>query len=303
MWFKNLQIYRISEGYDLNLATLSDALAEQAFTPCSQQEMTKSGWVSPLGKHATELAHVAQNAALITLRKEEKVIPAAVLRDMVEDKAQQIEAAEERRVYRKEKEQMKEEILFECLPRALRKSRRTHALIDLELGLIIVDASSPARAEELITLLRQTLGSLPLSLMQYEYSPAVQMTEWVAGNNLPDVWALEHECELRESGEDGAIIKCKRHDLACEEIQQHLQAGKQVVQLALNWQQQLTFLLTHEGHIKRLGFGDELKQEAQDSGGDQLALLDSEFALMTLTLRRFLPDLAQALGGHKAEAV
>ncbi|MBB3168144.1 recombination-associated protein RdgC [Simiduia aestuariiviva] len=303
MWFKNLQIYRISDGHSLDLSSLSDTLKANAFAPCSQQDMFKQGWVPPLGKHSTEFTHIAQNAALITLRKEEKVLPAAVIRDMVEEKAGQIEAAEERRVYRKEKEQMKEEILFECLPRALRKSRRTHALIDLEQRLIIVDAASPTRAEELITALRQSLGSLPLALQQYELSPAVQMTQWVSGNELPDGWQLENECELRETGEEGAVLKCKRHDLLCEEIQSHIDAGKQVFQLALNWQQQLTFVLTHEGHIKRLSFGDELKQEAQDSGSDQLTLLDSEFTLMTLSLRRFLPDLAEALGGNKAEAV
>lgn len=303
MWFKNLQIYRISDGFSLDLAALADQLDELAFTPCSQQDLFKQGWVPPLGKHSNALAHVAQNAALITLRKEEKVIPAAVIRDMVEEKAAQIENAEERRVYRKEKEQMKEEILFECLPRALRKSRRTHALIDMEQRLIIVDAASPTRAEELISLLRQSLGSLPLSLQQYELSPAVQMTLWVQGEALPEGWALESECELRETGEEGAILKCRRHDLLCDEIQQHLTAGKQVVQLALNWQQQLTFILTQEGHVKRLAFGDDLKQEAQNAGSDQIALLDSEFSLMTLTLRQFLPALAQALGGQKSEAV
>lgn len=303
MWFKNLQIYRIGEGHQIDLATLTSALEAFAFAPCSQQDMFKLGWVPPLGKHSPELALQSQNAALITLRKEEKVIPAAVVREMVDEKVAVIEGAEDRRIYRKEKEQIKEEILFECLPKALRKSRRTSALIDLEARLILVDAASPTRAEELISVLRQSLGSLPLGLLQYDLSPAVRMTQWVTGETLPEEWQLGMECELREPGEEGAIFKCRRHDLLCDEIQSHITAGKQVVQLALNWRNQLSFVLTPEGHIKRINFGDDLKQEAQDSGADQLSLMDSEFSLMLLSFRGFLPDVAKALGGEKIAGV
>lgn len=303
MWFKNLQIYRLGEGHGLTLPELAEQLEADRFAPCGQQAPFSLGWTSPLGKHSNGLAHEAQQAALVCLRKEEKVIPAAVIRDMVEERAAAIEAKEQRRVYRKEKEQFKEEILFECLPRALRKSRRNLALLDAKAALVIVDAASSSRAEELTTQLRQSLGSLPLTPVQYQQSPAVLMTSWVGGEPLPDGWQLGTECELREPGEEGAILKCRRHDLLCEEIQSHLQAGKQVVQLALNWRDQISFILTHEGHIKRLSFGDDIKQEAQDSADDPISLADGEFNLMLLSLRQLLPELADLLGGEKSQSV
>lgn len=303
MWFKNLQIYRLGEGHGLLLSELADQLEPGRFVPCNQQAPFSLGWTSPLGKHSDNLTHQAQQAALVCLRKEEKVIPAAVIRDMVEERAAQIEAEQQRRVYRKEKEQFKEEILFECLPRALRKSRRTLALLDTERSLVIVDAASASRAEELTSHMRQSLGSLPLSPVQHQLSPAVMMTAWVSGEALPEGWQLGTECELREPGEEGAILKCRRHDLLCEEIQSHLQAGKQVVQLALNWREQISFILTHEGQIKRLSFGDDIKQEAQDSADDPISLADGEFNLMLLSLRQLLPELAELLGGEKSQSV
>lgn len=303
MWFKNLQVYRLGDGHSIDLSTLADQLEQDRFTPCSQQAQFSLGWTSPYGKHHPGLTHLGQNAALISLRREDKVLPAAVIREMVEEKAAAIEAEEQRRVYRKEKEQFKEEILFECLPRALRKSRRTQAIIDLEAGLIIVDAASPNRAEELTSTLRQSLGSLPLTPVQYNYSPATVMTQWVNGEPLPEEWKLGQECELREPGEDGAILRCRRHDLLCDEIQSHLAAGKQVAQLALNWREQLQFLLTQEGTIKRLSLGDDLKQEARDSAEDPLSQLDAEFSLLLLSLRQLLPEMASALGDLKQSAV
>lgn len=303
MWFKNLQVYRLGDGHSIDLSTLADQLEQDRFEPCSQQNQFSLGWTSPYGKHHPSLVHQGQKAALISLRREDKVIPAAVIRDMVEEKAAAIEAEEQRRVYRKEKEQFKEEILFECLPKALRKSRRTQALIDLEAGLIIVDAASPTRAEELTSTLRQSLGSLPLTPIQYNFSPAQVMTQWVSGEAMPPDWQLGQECELREPGEEGAILRCRRHDLLCDEIQSHLEAGKQVSQLALSWRDQLQFLLTQDATIKRLSPGDDLKQEAKDSAEDPISQIDAEFSLLLLSLRQMLPELASALGELKQSAV
>ncbi|MCZ6471352.1 MAG: recombination-associated protein RdgC [Gammaproteobacteria bacterium] len=41
-WFKNLQIYRISHAFELDVTTLGKQLEEYAFTPCGSQEKTRS---------------------------------------------------------------------------------------------------------------------------------------------------------------------------------------------------------------------------------------------------------------------
>ena len=108
------------------------------------------------------------------------------------------------------------------------------------------------------------------------------------------------ECELRDTHEDGGIVRCKRQDLTSEELQMHLNTGKVVTQLAVAWQDKLSFVLDDKMVIKRLKFEDLLQDQAeQDGGDDALGQLAASFALMMLTLSDFLPLLLGALGGEE----
>ena len=108
------------------------------------------------------------------------------------------------------------------------------------------------------------------------------------------------ECELRDTHEDGGVVRCKRQDLTSDEIQQHMEAGKQVTQLSLAWQDKLSFVLDDKLIIKRLRFEELLQDQAeQDGGDDALAQQDASFLLMMMTFREFLPALFEAFGGEE----
>lgn len=304
MWFKNLLLYRFTSPFEPDMDQLSELLQGQAFTPCGRQETSRYGWVSPMGDISQELYHSANGCVMLCARKEEKVLPASVIREMVEEKVKTIEAQEERRVYRKEKETLKEEIIFDCLPQAFTKSHRTFGYLDLHNGWLCIDSSSYGKAEEWMKLLRETLGSLPVVPVQVTESPAVIMTSWLRGEPLPDSLELGDECELRDQRDDGAIVRCKKQELLGGEIEPHLNAGKQAVKLALHWDECLQFLLSDDLSIKRLKFGEELLSEAQDSAdGDKAAQFDADFALMTGTLQRFIPALLSYFGDKRPEPV
>ncbi|MFM9515565.1 recombination-associated protein RdgC, partial [Listeria monocytogenes] len=81
------------------------------------------------------------------------------------------------------------------------------------------------------------------------------------------------------------IVRCKRQDLTSEELQMHLNTGKVVTQLAVAWQDKLSFVLDDKMVIKRLKFEDLLQNQAeQDGGDDALSQLAASFSLMMLTL-------------------
>ncbi|CRQ78745.1 Recombination-associated protein RdgC [Pseudomonas aeruginosa] len=108
------------------------------------------------------------------------------------------------------------------------------------------------------------------------------------------------ECELRDTHEDGGVVRCKRQDLTSEEIQLHLTAGKLVTQLSLAWSDKLSFVLDDKLAVKRLRFEDLLQEQAEKDGGeDALGQLDASFTLMMLTFAEFLPALFEALGGEE----
>jgi len=300
MWFKNLLIYRFSSPFSLDTEALETQLDKNAFVPCGKRDTSKYGWVSALGEHSEQFAHTAAGKTLLCARREEKIIPASVIRERVEQKVAEIEAAEDRRVFRVERESLKEEILFDCLPQAFTRSSRTYAYIDPKGGWFVVDASSAKKSEELCSLLRESLGSLPVALTQTRESPSLVMTQWLREDTHPTKLDILDECEMREPGEDGSIIRCKRQDLFGDEVASHLDNAKQVYKLAVDWNEQIKFVLSEDLSIKRLKFCDDLLTEAEDAGAeDPAAKLDADFALMCATLSEFLPQLLEYFGGEK----
>ena len=204
-------------------------------------------------------------------------------------------------MYRKERLNLKDEIVQDCLPRAFSRSTNVYAYIDVKANWIFVDAASASRAEELLNLLRECIGSFPALLPQVNNAPSAVMTAWLMHRSLPDDFELGQECELRDPGEEGGVVRCRGVDLLSEEVETHLNAGKQVARLALNWDERLSLLLAEDLCLRRLKFADELMKENEDiPEADQAARLDADFALMADAVTS-LQERVLALFGGEAE--
>lgn len=301
MWFKNLLVYRLTQDIPFDAEALETALATKLARPCASQELTTYGFVAPFGKGAdAPLVHISQDFMLISARKEERILPGSVVRDAVKEKVEEIEAEQMRKVYKKERDQIKDEIIQAFLPRAFIRRSATFAAIAPKLGLILVNSASPKRAEDLLSTVREVIGSLPVRPLSVKIAPTAVMTDWVKTQKAADDFYVLDECELRDTHEDGGIVRCKRQDLTSEEIQLHLSTGKQVTQLSLAWQDKISFVLDDKLVVKRLRFEELLTNEAEENGGDDaLGQQDASFTLMMLTFGEFLPALFEALGGEE----
>lgn len=301
MFFKNLLPYRLTQPIDLSAVPLENAMASKPARPCASQELSTYGFVAPVGKgEDAPLVHVSGEFLLIAARKEERILPGSVVAEAVKEKVEAIETEQMRKVYKKERDQIKDEIIQAFLPRAFVRHSMIFAAIAPRLGLILVNSASPARAEDLLSTLREVLGSLPVRPVSVKISPVASMTDWVRQQQAPADFYVLDECELRDTAEDGGIVRCKRQDLSGEEIQLHLSSGKVVTQLSLAWQQdKLRFVLDDTMAIKRIRFEDVLQEQAAQDGGDEAAQqFDASFTLMMMTFAQFLPALLEALGGE-----
>lgn len=301
MWFRNLLVYRLTQDLQLDAEKLEAALASKPARPCASQELATYGFVAPLGKGAdAPLVHASQGFFLIAARKEERILPGSVVRDALKEKIEEIESQQMRKVYKKERDQLKDEIVQSFLPRAFIRRQSTFAAIAPQQGLILVDASSPKKAEDLLSTLREALGSLPVRPLSVKVAPTATFTGWMKSQHASNGLVLLDECELRDTHEDGGIVRCKRQDLGSDEVQNHLAAGKLVTKLSLAWSDKLSLLIDDKLALKRLRFEDLLQEQAeQDGGDDALAQQDASFTLMMLTFVEFLPQLIEALGGEE----
>ncbi|MGJ7475717.1 recombination-associated protein RdgC [Pseudomonas fulva] len=301
MWFKNLLTYRLTQDVPFEPEALEAALASKPARPCASQELTTYGFVAPFGKgEDAPLVHVSGDYLLIAARKEERILPSSVVNDAVKEKVEEIETEQMRKVYKKERDQIKDEIIQAFLPRAFIRRSMIFAAIAPRLGMILVNSASAKRAEDLLSTLREVMGSLPVRPATVKIAPVATMTDWVKSQKAAEGFYVLDECELRDTAEDGGIVRCKRQDLTGEEIQLHLSTGKVVTQLALAWQDKLSFVLDDKMVIKRLKFEELLQEQAEQDGGDEAAQqFDASFQLMMMTFAEFLPVLFEALGGEE----
>lgn len=298
MWFRNLQIYPLSAPFELPAEALHEKLSTRPASECGNLEFSACGWEPPLGHHGKQLVHAVAHCTMICMRREEKVLPAAVVNQQLDRRVSDLEESQGRKVRRREKGEIKDEILLDLLPKAFTKTVLTYAYIDSRNGWLVVDAASSKRAEELISLLRETLGSLPLRPLEVNSSPVQVMTNWLQGGSLPQAFVIGDECELRDPGEEGSVVRCRRQDLEGKEIAAHLKAGKAVVRMSLEWQEKLSFVITGELALKRLKFLDLIQEAvAESEAEDHATRFDVEFALMSLELGNFIGSLIKLFGG------
>ncbi len=296
MWFKNLLLFRLAPSFNRSPEQIAEALGEQTFKPCGGLEPFSYGWSAPLGRHGTELAHAANGFTLICARREQRLLPASVVRDVLDERIAAIEEAEARNVRAKEKRRMRDEITFELMPRAFTRSIDTFAYFAPRDGWLVVDAATPKRAEDLVVLLGHSLPGDPVEPWEPAVSPSQLMTRWLEGRDkLPAGFELADECELRDPGDEGALVRCLRQDLMAEEVRAHLKARKYVQRLALGFEDRLSFVLGADLSLRRLRFLAVEELDADDQQ-DEAARFDANFAFMTAELRALLERLQQVFG-------
>ena len=301
MFFRNLTLFRFPTSLDFS--DLDAHLGEFALKPVGPLELSSRGFVPPFGNHGEALSHSIGDALWLTVGGEDKLLPGAVVNDLLQKKLAAIEEKEGRKPGGRTRKRIKDELITELLPRAFVRPVRTDALVDTQLGVIAIDTSSRKNAEGVVSEVRHALGSFPALPVNAEVAPRAILTGWIAGDPLPDGLVLGDECELRDPADSGAVVKIQHMELVGEEINKHLEAGKQVTRLALILDDHVSFVIGEDLIVRKFKLLDGAVDQLEASDTDDIAAeLDARFALMAGEFKRLFAVLENAFKLSKADA-
>jgi recombination associated protein RdgC len=291
--FKNVIVYRIGPGWSASVAQMEDGLEGARFVACGASQEKSMGWVEPRGEAHGPLVESVGGQLILQLMIETRTLPASVVNRKTRERVARIEASTGRKPGKKETREIKDDIRLELLPMAFTKESSVWVWIDPDERLLVIDAGSQARADEVVTLLVKSLAGLAVTLLNTSVSPTVAMSEWLITQEPPPGFSVDRECELKAADESRAVVRYARHPLDTDEVRQYVESGKLPTRLALTWDSRVSFVLTEGLQLKKLAFQDVVFEGAGKDDG-----FDADAAIATGELRKLLPDLLAALGGE-----
>ena len=291
MWYKQLSAFWLPSPP--SAALLEAALMTAPHMPPAGLDWFNEGFALPQ-PFSDGLVFDADGCLGFALKREEKVLPAAVIREQVQKQVDKIEREEARTVGRKERQELKERVTDDLLPRALTRSSRTNGLIAG--NWLLIDTASAPKAEKLLTHLRQALGGLDAELLRTKESPRSLMTKWLLAGEAGGSFELGDSAVLIGGGDNAPRVKIDRSDLTREDVVRHVKNGLDVWEMGLVWRDRLYFTLTADFALKRINYLDVLTQEAE-VGDDAASLAYATQTLMAAALTEVLDELAELAGG------
>ena len=293
MWFKQASLFQFTKPLRLKEQELSSALSPLSFTPCLPSLPSSMGWVSPIDQNDSQLVYGTKKYWMICLQLEEKLLPAAVIRQALDEKIEEIEKKESRAVRGKEKQNLKDEITQTLLPKAFTQKTRIHAMIDLDRQYLIINSNNAKKVERFVAFLKRAIAPIDLKSPDIK-KPTKVMTEWVK-ENAPDGFTIGQSCVMQDPQQERRVIRCQHQDLLASAIQSLMKDGCDISQLSLSWKDQLQFILTPDFSIKSIQFQNAVIELSKaDYTETPQQRFDADFVIMTEILTQLMDDLLEA---------
>ena len=291
-------MYRIAPGWAPTRASMEAGLEPARFVECGASQEKSIGWTEPRGEAHGPLVEAVAGQLVLKLMVEVKIVPGSVITRKAKERVAHIEATTGRKPGKKETRDIKDDLRLELLPMAFTKQGSVGVWIDPAARLLVIDAGSQAKADEVVTMLVKCLEGFAVTLVNTTTSPAVAMAQWLTTQEAPSGFSVDRECELKAADESKAVVRYSRHPLDIVEVQAHIESGKQPTRVALTWNSRVSFVLTDALQIKKLAFLDGVFESATGGPSGKDDGFDADAAIATAELAQLIPDLLLALDGE-----
>lgn len=250
--------------------------------------------VPPESAHA--LVESVGGELILSYRVDKRDVPGAALKQRAEALAEEVEKQTGRKPGRKHMKELKEQALHELLPLAFIKTSVTRVWVCRESNFILIDTTSGAKIDAVITALVKAFDGLSLRLVNTAQSPTACMSFWLTEGEPPYNFSIDRACDMRSSDSTGSKVKYTNHSLDTEDIKVHMKQGKVVTKLAMTWKDRISFYLDEQARLSKLAMLDVVFESSGSKSADEA--FDADVALFTGEMKSLVPDFLDALGGE-----
>lgn len=301
---KSMLLYRIIDPRHIallnNWEELAEALAEMPAALPTGSQWLCVGFDKPAPTISDELVWSGHGGCTMsTVYFHERQLPGATIRDHLHERIRKVEDREQRKCYRKEIAQMKDDVIAMLLPKAFIKHTAVNIIV--KDNLLIVGTSSAKRAEDCLSVLRSAIGSLSVRPFTPKIMPDAWLTELMQGRHADESkLTILDAARLVNSTKD--TVAFKGVDLSDEEPQAYIDQGFKVAEIALALKdgddETLFFRVTEQLIFKQIKFADFLADRVlTDANSESAALIDGNLFLFLSEVDRLI-DAITELGGE-----
>lgn len=291
---RNIIAYPLPHGWPHTAHETAELLSRRQFQPCGPLDSVSRGFVEPRDEAA--LCEPIAGRYLFCHQHEEKILPASVVNEYVELKCEEIEQHQGYKLGRKQRKEVKEEVMAELLPQAFAKKRRQLAWINKERGWLIIEATSAKRAEDVLDDMRRAFDALPVDTLMTVTNPARAMLAWLADQEAPPRFTIDSDCELVSTAEDEGVVRYSNWDLGGDDVRSQLEGGRSPTLLGLTFDDRISFIMTNRLELKRILLLDIVTTDREEDD-DAISKFDADFTIAAAEIESVLEALVAELGG------
>ncbi len=86
MWFKQIQVFQLTDSIAYSPDKIAEQLEPLAFTSCLPSMHSSAGWIAPVDVENAPLVHGMNGNIMLCLQIEEKILPATVVRQELNER-------------------------------------------------------------------------------------------------------------------------------------------------------------------------------------------------------------------------
>lgn len=302
MWYSKISVFQVTSPCP-TFQSLTDALTNQPAHDCPKQQWQQLGWTSPypdsVGMDAFVHAHHQYLACQTCLS--ERLLPSFIIQQHTQEAIADFLAQHGEPPTNQEKKKLKAQVIDQLLPRAFIKKTYCPLYFDTQKKLLVIASTSSHTIEQVIALLRHSLGGLALEPLSFKAPLAECMTAWLKEEKPPVPLTIGARCIIADLPEQRAQCTFKGQEIIHPYVLNHLEQQKKVTELALEWPDRLSFILKANGHISSIKCLDGIQNHMEGLELDEAeAYFRASFMLMTDVLNELITILAQGCGGYKS---